>query len=178
MELVSCSKQTKEWRLKQKGYGNGKNNWCEKNQVIIFNKIIENKINTKSSLRINFEKNEIEKIRNPLYKENGFEYSEDFDGFIKIKNKNILINFKMCIGSGGAQTRTLREVYHFIKYQICLIKKNKYNDYIFINILDGDQFNKHIKKFLYLTKNLNEKEKKKIYIGDLYNFKNVYNNYF
>jgi hypothetical protein len=68
-------------------------------------------------------------------------------------------------------TRTLREVYHFIKYQIqYIIKFNTINIY-FINILDGDTSYNNMNKFNFLLnkekyKNVN----KYIFIGSLYDF--------
>lgn len=55
---------------------------------------------------------------------------------MKDTNK-IYFNLKFVCDSGGAQTRTLREVYHFIESQMrYLINSNTDNVY-FINILDG-----------------------------------------
>jgi hypothetical protein len=108
----------------------------------------------------------------------GYEYTENFDGVL-IKNSNkYYFNLKFVCDAGGAQTRSLREVYHFIKYQMeYLIKyfmKLNNNTY-FINILDGDECYHNMEKFLYLL----NKEKyrhiqKYVFIGSLYDFqKNV-----
>jgi hypothetical protein len=109
---------------------------------------------------------------------NGYEWSENFDGKL-IKNNNIYyFNLKFVCDSGGAQTRSLREVYHFIKYQITyLIKFNKINIY-FINILDGDTSYINMNKFKYLiNKDEYKNIAKYIFIGSLYDFqKNIITN--
>ena len=61
-----------------------------------------------------------------LNNKNGFEFTEDFDGKVIMKTHNkinitIYFNLKFCCDAGGAQTRTLREVYHFIKCQIIFV---------------------------------------------------------
>lgn len=174
MNICSSKKQTKEWRQSQIWYNKGKNNKCEKFQLNILK---EHKkhfkyIQTHTNIRINYETNELEIIKKPLDNLNGFEYSEDFDGYFKINSKKYHINLKMVCSNGGAQTRTLREVYHFIKAQIKLIQK--YKNLYFINILDGDQSYKHLSKFNYLiVKNkLSKDEQKQIFIGDLYTYLN------
>jgi hypothetical protein len=177
--LIPNSKyQSKNWRLNQKWYKTGKNNECEKYQIKIINNIIT-KYNLKlekTNLRINMESHNLVEIINPLKLENGYEFTENFDGLIKLKNYNCLLNLKFVCDIGGAQTRTLREVYHFIKYQIEILNKN--NKYIFINILDGDTSYKNINKFYYLLNKLNN-NKNLIFIGSLNEFqyyfhKNIY----
>ena len=48
------------------------------------------------------------------------EWSENFDGKIINRSNIFYFNLKFVCDCGGSQTRTLREVYHFIKYQIKL----------------------------------------------------------
>ena len=87
----------------------------------------------------------------------GYEWSENFDGLLLINNKKYYFNLKFVCGNGGSQTRTLREVNHFIKYQLeYLIKYNNINNNIyFINILDGDASYNNMNKFIFL---LNKKK--------------------
>ena len=82
-------------------------------------------------------------------------------------NSKYYFNLKFVCDSGGAQTRTLKDVYHFIKNQMeYLIKFNVNNvNVYFINILDGDT-SYNIGKFNFLR----NKEK---YIKII---KNIYNN--
>ena len=50
----------------------------------------------------------------------------------------------MICGSGGSQTRTLREVYHFISAQQRYLEQELSFKIIFVNILDGDECNRKI----------------------------------
>lgn len=49
---------------------------------------------------------------------NGYEWTENFDGLIMKNFSKYYFNLKFVCDVGGAQTRTLREVYHFIKHQM------------------------------------------------------------
>lgn len=138
----------------------------------------------KTDDRINIENNEIINKRYPMINNDGYEWTENFDCKV-IKNNNIYyFNLKFVCDIGGAQTRTLREVYHFINYQMeYLIKLNNIlltdftsvnapNIY-FINILDGNTCYNNMDKFNFLI----NKEKYKhiieyIFIGSLYDFQN------
>ena len=110
-------------------------------------------------------------IKHPFSYENGFEFSENFDGLIKIGKYTFLFNLKMICDSGGAQTRSLREVHNFIHSQLEYCLENENTKYFFINILDGDESNYKMK---YITHLLNKKRYKKnnfnIYCGDMYDF--------
>ena len=106
-----------------------------------------------------------------MINDDGYEWSENFDGKI-LKNNNVCyFNLKFVCDSGGAQTRTLREVYHFIRYQMeYLVKFNTTNTY-FINILDGDTSHNNMNKFKFLiTKEKYKQVVKYIFIGSLYEF--------
>ena len=120
--------------------------------------------------RINFCKYTIENIRCPNKLKNGYDYTENFDGVIsKLGENKIYFNLKFVSGTGGAQTRTLREVYHFIHFQLCILEK--YDNIFFINILDGDTSFKNMNKFEYLLESKKEKNNK-IYVGDFKSFIN------
>jgi len=85
----------------------------------------------------------------------------------------------MVCNSGGSQTRTLREVYHFVKCQLeYLLKQKKSSNKYFINILDGDQSYKRKQNFSYL---LNLKKYKsicnRIFVGDIKSFDKWYNKF-
>lgn len=146
-KITRSKYQTKDWRLDQKWYKNGKSNECEKYQAGILYKL--NWINVKKSgERLNMRTFKMKKLKNINDLDDGFEWTEDFDYKIdrkKLKNSlPLFINFKFVSDSGGAQTRTLREVYHFIKAQI---EHLEYNDKkYFINILDGDASHKSRKQ--------------------------------
>ena len=117
ISIQSSRNQTKEWRKKQEWYNNGKSNECEKYQIKLLQKIIGQKLD-KTNERINIETYVMSDKRNPMINADGFEWTENFDGKIKRNDKTIRFNLKMVCDNGGAQTRTLREVYHFIECQL------------------------------------------------------------
>lgn len=162
--------QTKKWRKQMEWYHTGKSNECEKYQINMIEKML--KLNLKKTGdRIDMSNNKIINKKNPMINNDGYEWTENFDGKIIKNNKTFYFNLKFVCDMGGAQTRTLREVYHFIKNQMdCLVKNNINNTY-FINILDGDTSYNNMHKFKYL---LNKKEYKEIskyiFIGSLYEF--------
>lgn len=199
VEIIDSKFQTKTWRAACSWYKNGKSNECELYQKRLIQNIINTKMN-KTNDRFYIETNEIISKSNPMIDNDGFEYTEDFDGKIQQKTDTdditIYFNLKFCCDAGGAQTRTLREVYHFIKCQIKYIarmnkpttpnkkekhteKQKKNSSIYFINILDGDASNKNIKKFIYLLTKEKEIVKddsvkqaidKYIFIGSMYEF--------
>jgi hypothetical protein len=170
--IPSSFYQTKTWRKNRNWYKNGKFNECEKYQINLIEKILKNKI-SKTPDRINIETLEICSINHPMLLNNGYEYTENFDG----KYENVYFNLKFICDNGGAQTRTLREVYHFIKSQMEFLIKKKQIFY-FINILDGDTSFKNMDKFHYLKSNKKYKDIiKYIFIGDLHQFQNHFREY-
>jgi hypothetical protein len=177
--IPSSYYQTKDWRKNRKWYKSGKSNECEKYQINLIEKIITIKW-IKTDDRINMETNEIINKKNPMISVDGYEWSENFDGKIIKNNNKYYFNLKFVCDNGGAQTRTLREVYHFIKYQLeYLIKFNKVNNTYFINILDGDTSYNNINKFKFLINKIKyEHIAKYVFIGSLCDFqknKNIYN---
>ena len=167
--------QTKIWRKNSSFYINGKKNECEKYQIKVIENITNDNIK-KTNHRINFETKNIEENKNPLKNKNGYEFSENFDGLVIKNDKKYYYNLKFVCDSGGAQTRTLREVYCFIKYQMKFLKKMNTNNIYFYNILDGDECYKNMDKFMYLMNKEKYKQViKYIFIGSLYDFqKNIY----
>jgi hypothetical protein len=119
-----------------------------------------------TKMRINLRTNTLKSIAHPNTKSDGFDYSEDFDGIQSIKDKKVYINLKCVVGKGGAQTRSLREVYWFVEGQLKTLKSVE--DVYFANILDGDEAHSTKSKFEYLL-NLPEFEevKNRVYVGDL-----------
>jgi hypothetical protein len=162
--IISSQFQTKEWRKGQKWYKGGKSVECEKNQL----ECINVKNIGKCDERINQENYEIEINRYPFSSPNGYEYTENFDGKINIDEYSVYFNLKFVCGRGGAQTRTLKNVYSFIKYQHSIIYK--YTNTIFVNILDGDESFRNMNKFIYLKKN-KPYLKYICYVGNLFDFK-------
>ena len=168
--IPSSFYQTKIWRKARKWYNNGKSNECEKYQTELIEKMLETRL-MKTYHRIYMKTYEIINIIHPLKQSDGYEYTENFDGLLIKNRNNYYFNLKFICDKGGAQTRSLREVYHFIKYQLLYLIKFNTNNTYFINILDGDESYRNSDKFLYL---LNEEEykevKKYVFIGSLYEF--------
>jgi hypothetical protein len=122
-----------------------------------------------TNVRINWRKNELVECAQPMRNEDGFDYTEDFDGVQTFSSVKVWVNLKSVVGSGGSQTRTLRdECYRFVNAQLdYLVKSNRVDSY-FANIFDGDQAAKAMDKFRYLL-GLNEYTRVRdyIYCGDL-----------
>lgn len=124
----------------------------------------------KTNIRINLRTSEMQEIAHPNKQNDGFDFSEDFDGVQTINNTKIYYNLKCIVGDGGNQTRSLREVYSFVEAQHKIAQTKKHNVY-FVNILDGDVCAKHMAKFNDYQKNLPQySNNNNIYVGDLYNY--------
>ena len=147
--LITPSKmQTKNWRKQQEWYSNGKHNECEIYQRNLIKKITNQDV-LKTNLRFHIISYDLIEKKYPNKEIDGFEYTEDLDGYQLFKDINdipkyqIYYNLKMICEAGGAQTRSLREIYTFIRCQLEYLLKNKNNNMntktYFINILDGDQ---------------------------------------
>ena len=168
--IPSSFYQTKNWRKNRTWYKTGKSNECEKYQISLIEKICNLKL-LKTFDRINMSTIEIISNKNPMINNDGSEWSENLDGLVIKNNIKYYFNLKFVCDSGGSQTRTLREVYHFIKYQMEYLIKFNMNNIYFINILDGDTSYNNINKFNFLK----NKEKYKniinyIFIGGLHDF--------
>lgn len=163
--------QTKEWRKTRTWYKGGKSNECEKYQINLIEKMLAIKL-MKTHVRINMENYEITTNTHPMKNSDGFEWTENFDGLLIKNTGKYYFNLKFVCDGGGAQTRSLREVYHFIRCQMeYLIKFDTTNTY-FINILDGDECFHAMNKFLYLFNKEKYKQViKYVFIGSLYDFK-------
>lgn len=108
---------------------------------------------------------ELADIPSPLKRPDGFEWTENFDFLSITNNYYVYFNLKFVVGAGGAQTRSLREAYHFVKCQLTYPPEN----IIFINILDGDEAYKSSSKLRYLYLNCRV-EATKFFIGDMAEF--------
>lgn len=118
------SNQTKEWRKSQKWYRNGKYNECEKYQINLIEGLFGKKLK-KTNERINLETNAIIDNSHPLSYRDGFEQTENFDRKLILNKIPYYFNLKFVCGDGGAQNRTIRDVYNFIKHQLEHIMKYK-----------------------------------------------------
>jgi len=171
--IVPSSQQTKKWRNECDWYRGGKHSECEKYQISTVKEKLKLPKWDKTHMRLNISTFELKNISNPLVNDDGFEWTEDFDGLLNKNSNQYYFNLKFVCDGGGAQNRSLREVYHFIKCQLEHLKKFKTKNLYFINILDGDTSHRFKDKYKYLR----EKEEYKdfikyLYIGDLFDFVN------
>lgn len=159
MDIVEAALQTKDWRSRQPWYNNGRHNECEIFQRSIIEKITGRPCDCTQN-RIHMLTGDIRSLKNPMLADDGFEWSETFDGIQMLENGRILFyNLKMICSEGGSQTRSLREVFHFIMAQ----QRCDPSKYSFINILDGDACHRHKNKFM-------SKAKENIFVGDMKDF--------
>jgi hypothetical protein len=116
---------------------------------------------------------EFKEHTNPLTREDGFDWTENFDGYQQLPSGvELYYNLKMICDKGGAQTRSLREVYHFIEAQMAFLRLYPNHPIYFINILDGDTSFFQKDKFNYLM-NLpeNAPSQNKIIVQDMLAFR-------
>lgn len=166
--IPKANYQTKIWRMRQRWYNNGKRNECEVYQKTKINLITNQNIGITHD-RIKMDIVAIINIKYPLRYNDGYEYTENFDGLQIINGYKIYYNLKFVCDKGGAQTRTLRNVYEFIRYQQKILAVNA--NILFINILDGDSCFDAMDKFQYLISNKTYADiKKYIFIGNMYDF--------
>ena len=177
MTIVQGHQQTKDWRKAQDWYIDGKRNECE----LFQRKQLETMLGVecaKTNLRFNTETYGLHTMTRPLDLENGFEWTEDFDGLSIIGDKKLYFNLKFICDAGGAQTRSLREVYHFTKCQLEYLYNQETSDpknVYFINILDGNTAMKHLSKFQFLiNKEKYHSSRNNIFVGDMYTFNTWY----
>jgi hypothetical protein len=120
-------------------------------------------------MRINWRKNLMIESAQPMRNADGFDYTENFDGKQTFGSTTVYVNLKSVVGTGGSQTRTLRdECYPFVNAQLNYLIKSGETNYLFANIFDGDQAAAKMKMFAYLL-SLPEYAavKKYVYVGDL-----------
>jgi hypothetical protein len=112
-----------------------------------------------------------------MKKINGFDFTENFDRKININENTYYFNLKFICDKGGSQTRSLREVYHFIYAQLKYLLNNKTTNIYFYNILDGDSCYESKKYFKYLIDKIKFSSIKKfVFIGDTYEFNKYWKN--
>jgi hypothetical protein len=176
LNITKSKNQTKVWRQSQTWYKNGKSNECE----LFQRNIVENITNlkcSKSNIRLNTDTLAFEDKKYPMKDIDGFDWTEDFDGYQEINNLKLYMNLKMICDKGGSQTRTLREVYHFVKTQLeYLLLHPEIKDTYFMNILDGDESFRNMDKFKYLlSKEKYALVKDYIFVGNMEEFSFKFN---
>lgn len=169
ISILPSNEQTKEWRLGQPWYTNGKQNECELFQKKCIGQITGMMMPNNTHLRLHFPSKDLRRVLS-LNEDDGFEYTEDFDSCLVVFGITLYFNFKFICHSGGAQTRALRETYHFIQTQLehlLLFPGPK----LFINILDGNQSYQSMTKFRYLLeKPVFHSVRQYLFIGDTHQF--------
>lgn len=171
--------QSKIWRQEQIWYKNGKQNECEKYQKQLIEHITKKEC-VKSNKRIHSHNKTLHDVNFPLKNSDGFEWTENFDCYLKNNKEDYYFNLKTICDNGGAQTRYMRNTYHFMSSQLQYLS-NYYNlnkNVYFINILDGDACYKHIDKFYFLINKPEFKSiKENIFVGDMKQFQDYWNKY-
>jgi hypothetical protein len=175
--ITPASSQTKDWRKKQPWYHGGKQNECELYQKALLEQITKQPCQ-KTQDRIYRITYQILPCSNPLKRNDGIYWTENFD--VKQRHNDIEFNFnlKMVCDRGGAQPRTLREgVGHFIEYQLEHLLKFPNEDKYYVNILDGNtsrDFQPLFDFMLSLDKYTNVKNK--VFVGDMHEFQKWFKN--
>lgn len=173
-QIVPGSEMTKEWRRSViaggENMGGAISSKVEKWQRLCMEKITGEKCK-KTNLRLNLATSELKKVSRPSYEPDEFEWTEDFDGEFHVDGTRYLVNFKMIVGTGGAQTRSMREVYHFVKCQEAHLKSTSHRNTKFLNILDGDSVGA---KMEVMRKARTDAYSDRIFIGDTYLFKKTW----
>lgn len=154
--------QTKSWRQLQPWYSSGKHSECERYQFAVLSAYCGVCLEKRRGLRLNVESAEMRVILHPNKANELLQWTEDFDGEVRVGSRQFLFNLKFVCGSGGAQTRSMREVYHFIKAQTRFAKDNV-NGVAFVNILEGDGVGPFMVE-------LKELASPRVFVGDMVDF--------
>jgi hypothetical protein len=118
-------------------------------------------------MRINTATHELSENTRPYSGPNAsYDWTEDFDGLQTFGGKcQVFYNFKSIVEDGGAQTRSLKCVYEFVKAQQNLIRYGNVDKNIFfVNILDGEVCTRNMDKFSCFD------DEDHIYVGDSYSY--------
>jgi hypothetical protein len=182
--VESSENQTKKWRKDNLCCKDGqKDSSCEKHQRNLIKQITQMECPKSKCMRINNRTLEFINYSAPMTQNgknvpDGFDWSEDFDGLQEINNIELYYNLKFVCENGGGQTRSLREVYHFIETQLKFIKKNTSKNIIFINILDGkySNFRKSCYEFLLNLEEYKE-HNNKCFVGDMKQFQSWFSKF-
>lgn len=125
---------------------------------------------TKTYKRLNKEDHTMfESIKYPMKFDDGYDYTENFDGVQDLDDVSIYVNMKCVCGQGGSQERTLRDETHmFVRCQLEYMLATNDQSLYFANVLDGDKS----KKSMVYFQNLLNKPKyinvnNRVFVGEL-----------
>ena len=125
---------------------------------------------TKTYKRLNKEDHTILKThKHPMKLDDGYDYTENFDGVQVFDDTHVYVNMKCVCGQGGSQERTLRDETHmFVRCQLEYILATNDQSVYFANVLDGDK----AKKSMVYFQNLLNKPKyidvnNRVFVGEL-----------
>ncbi len=178
MRLAHCSMMsgsdfTKETRTLvmgdvSKGSGTMRPEMYQREQIILRTGVPCDK----THMRINWKMNQLVEKIHPMRYDDGFNYSENFDGVQILPNGlgTVYVNLKNVCGKGGSQMRTLRhQTYHFVDSQINVLKKagEPCGGVFFANVLDGDEAAECMRFFDHLLLGESDDIREKVYVGDL-----------
>tara|TARA_R100000152_G_C6757431_1_gene181245 strand:+ start:398 stop:964 length:567 start_codon:yes stop_codon:yes gene_type:complete len=124
-----------------------RSNEDERYQKWYLSKYLGLDIGGSTHLRCNLETGEIKKLTRVMHLPNCHRWTEDFDG--AVESDNTLWSLKMIPESGGAQTRSIREVMHHIEACVKNIITQK-SDNNFIFVLDGAEILKYKDRMIQL----------------------------
>ena len=173
-DIVPGNKMTKEWRKAVIAGGNPMGGAISVRVEIWQRMCLENitgKSCEKTNLRLNLATSKLKLVPRPSKEPDEFEWTEDFDGQFYIGETRYLVNFKMIVGKGGAQTRSMREVYHFIKCQEAYLLSSGDRNTVFLNVLDGDSVGA---KMNVMRKACSDDGSRKIFIGDTHQISKIW----
>jgi hypothetical protein len=166
LKPVFAKTQTAAWRAAQTWYHGGRRNECEQYQRTLI-ETITGQLCLKTHMRINASSHVLKKCISPMRFKDGFDWTENFDGVLQHNDATIFVNLKFVCSAGGAQTRTLREVYHFIRAQANHISTLQSCNTYFVNILEGDACAVAQNKFKFALKPSCRATRKQIFVGDM-----------
>ena len=123
----------------------------------------------KTNIRINKRRRVMVEIPHPMRHDDGYDYTENFDGMQIIGDRCVFYNLKCVVGTGGSQTRTLRdECAPFVEAQLQYLLAHPEDTALFVNVFDGDEAADAMRHFAYI-KALPEYAPvtERVYVGDL-----------
>lgn len=169
--MIPGYQQTKQWRLDTFGRVSGGSGTTEieKAQSSFLSDTLGVQLHKSEGLRINMETHRLGNNYRPFCSTtaDGLLWTEDFDRTFEYGSSTVYVNLKSAVGTGGSQTRTLRECGHFILAQLNVLIHNPSERMFFVNALDGDEAHKRMPHFKYiLDMPMYRDVRHRVYVGD------------